>query len=193
MTRPARARLAAAATLGALAAALNPLAAAAAESEAGGLDGRTLSPLWAVPFAGILLSIALGPSWRRASGTTTTARSPSPGARRPPSPSWPHAGPGLAFDTLLDTLLLEYLPFVILLLALFTVAGGIRRQGQPAAAPRPPTPRCSRPARSLASLEGTTGAAMLLIRPLIRANAGAAAARTPSSSSSSSSRTSAAR
>ena len=61
MTRPARARLAAAATLGALAAALNPLAAAAAESEAGGLDGRTLSPLWAVPFAGILLSIALGP------------------------------------------------------------------------------------------------------------------------------------
>src|SRR3954468_892963 len=128
MTRPARARLAAAAPPppGALPAALNPLAAAAAESEAGGLDGRTLSPLWAVPFAGILLSIALGPVlaprlWPHPYGKVALA-----GGAATALALLARAGPGPAFDTLVHTLLLEYLPFVLLLLALFTVTGGLR-------------------------------------------------------------------
>src|SRR5437660_405767 len=121
MTRPARARLAVAATLSALAVTLNPLAAAAAESEAGGLDGRTLSPLWAVPFAGILLSIALGPVlaprlWHHHYGKVALAWGAATALAL-----LAHAGPGPAFDTLLHTLLLEYLPFVLLLLAFFLV------------------------------------------------------------------------
>ena len=124
MTRPARARLAAAATLGALAAALSPLAAAAAESEAGGLDGRTLSPLWAVPFAGVLLSIALGPVmaprlWHHHYGKVALAWGAATALAL-----LAHAGLGPAFDILLHTLVLEYVPFVLLLLALFTVTGG---------------------------------------------------------------------
>jgi hypothetical protein len=39
------------------------------------------------------------------------------------------AGPWPTADILLHTLLLEYLPFVLLLLALFTVAGGLRVEG----------------------------------------------------------------
>ena len=170
MTRPARARLAAAATLGALAAALNPLAAAAAESEAGGLDGRTLSPLWAVPFAGILLSIALGPVlaprlWHHHYGKVALAWGAATALAL-----LAHAGPGPALDTLLDTLLLEYLPFVLLLLALFTVTGGLRVEGPFGGTPASNTALLAA-GTALASLAGTTGAAMLMIRPLIRANA----------------------
>jgi len=86
-----------------------------------------------------------------------------------------HAGdePGLApVLTVLDhAILLDYLPFTITLLALYTIAGGIELTG---------TLR-GRPATNvallavgtlLASAIGTTGAAVLLVRPLLRANAG---------------------
>ncbi len=64
----------------------------------------------------------------------------------------------------------DYVPFIILLWALFTVTGGIRVSGTLSGTPAFNTGLLAL-GTGLASLTGTTGAAMLLIRPLIRANA----------------------
>jgi len=77
-------------------------------------------------------------------------------------------GHGL-WQQVLHALLAEYLPFVILLTALFTVAGGIYIRGNLHGSPWLNTGLLAGGAL-LASFMGTTGASMLLIRPLIRAN-----------------------
>ncbi len=69
-----------------------------------------------------------------------------------------------------ETIVLEYLPFIILLLALFTAAGGIRLKGSLVGTPIVNTALLAF-GTLIASWVGTTGAAMLLIRPLLRANA----------------------
>ncbi|WP_370540347.1 sodium:proton antiporter [Acidovorax sp. ACV01] len=133
------------------------------------IDGSTLSVLWGVPFAGILLSIALMPLmapifWHHHFGKVAAA--------------WglvflvPFAitfGAGVAGASLVHALVAEYVPFVILLTALFTVAGGIFIRGNLHGSPGLNTAILAIGA-VLASLMGTTGASMLLIRPLIRAN-----------------------
>lgn len=148
----------------ALALASVPSLAAAAD-----LDGATLSLLWAVPFAGILLSIALLPLvapffWHHHYGKVAAG--------------WALAfllpfalvyGPGAAGSVLVHAAVAEYIPFVILLTALFTVAGGIFIRGNLQGSPGLNTGILGIGA-VLASLMGTTGASMLLIRPLIRAN-----------------------
>ncbi len=63
----------------------------------------------------------------------------------------------------------EYIPFIILLTALYTVAGGICVRGNLHGTPRLNTAILAL-GTLLASMMGTTGAAMLLIRPLLRAN-----------------------
>jgi len=132
-------------------------------------DGATLSPLWGVPFAGILLSIALFPLlapgfWHHHYGKISAA--------------WTLAfllpfaatyGAPLAGAQLVHALVEEYIPFIILLTALFTVAGGIHIRGNLHGAPGLNTGILAIGA-VLASFMGTTGASMLLIRPLIRAN-----------------------
>jgi Na+/H+ antiporter NhaD/arsenite permease-like protein len=133
------------------------------------LDGSQLSVLWGVPFAGILLSIAVLPLvaphfWHHHFGKVAAA--------------WalvfllPFAavfGPGLAAVNFVHALLAEYVPFIILLTALFTVAGGIYIRGNLHGSPGLNTAILAIGA-VLASFMGTTGASMLLIRPLIRAN-----------------------
>ncbi|MDM0074190.1 sodium:proton antiporter [Variovorax sp. J2P1-59] len=133
------------------------------------LDGSRLSPLWGAPFAGLLLSIALMPLlmpsfWHHHYGKVAAA--------------WALAfllpfaaiyGASLAGAQLVHALLAEYIPFIILLGALFAVAGGIHIRGNLRGSPRLNTAILAIGA-VLASLMGTTGASMLLIRPLIRAN-----------------------
>lgn len=133
------------------------------------MHGSTLSLLWGVPFAGILLSIALIPLlapifWHHHFGKVIAA--------------WglafllPFAvvfGPGAAGVNLVHALLAEYVPFVVLLTALYTVAGGIYIRGNLKGSPVLNTTLLALGA-VLASFMGTTGASMLLIRPLIRAN-----------------------
>ena len=87
----------------------------------------------------------------------------------------PHAPPSRAASrrrhALAHTALLEYIPFILLLLALFTVAGGIVVTRQHARRARlTNTASCSPIGTVLASLIGTTGASMVMIRPLLRAN-----------------------
>jgi Na+/H+ antiporter NhaD/arsenite permease-like protein len=63
-----------------------------------------------------------------------------------------------------------YIPFIVLLLALYTISGGIRLEGDLPAHPRTNAAFLAA-GGILASFIGTTGAAMLLIRPLLDTNA----------------------
>lgn len=70
---------------------------------------------------------------------------------------------------LFDTLVFDYVPFIILLGSLFTITGGIYLTGDIEAKPSINTAFLGIGA-ILASFMGTTGAAMLLIRPVIQTN-----------------------
>ena len=133
------------------------------------LPGATLSPVWMVPFLGILLSIALVPLtapnfWHHHFGKTSAFW-----ALAFLIPFAANFGIDLAVHEVAHTLLAEYLPFMILLLALYTVAGGIHIRGNLHATPALNTGLLAL-GTMLASIMGTTGAAMLMIRPLLRAN-----------------------
>ena len=67
-------------------------------------------------------------------------------------------------------MLAEYLSFIVLLFALYVVAGGILVTGNLRGTPLVNTAILAF-GTLIASVVGTTGAAMILIRPLIRANA----------------------
>lgn len=143
---------------------LCPLWAAAAD-----FDASRLSPAWGIPFAGILLSIALMPLlapfvWHHHYGKIAAAWALAFAVPFALIHGIPHAG-----TLLVHTLLGEYIPFVILLTALFTVSGGIYIRGNLHGSPGLNTGILAIGA-VLASFMGTTGASMLLIRPLIRAN-----------------------
>ena len=132
-------------------------------------DGSRLNLLWAIPFAGILLSIALIPLmlpsfWHHHFGKVSAA--------------WTLAfflpfayffGVGAAGVNLVHAMLAEYIPFIVLLTALYTVAGGIYIRGNLHGSPGL---NCGLLLIGvvLASFMGTTGASMLMIRPLLRAN-----------------------
>lgn len=143
--------------------------AAEAEHSAPHLDGAELDLLWAVPFAGILLSIALFPLfapsfWHHHYGKVSAAWAAAflvPFAVR--------FGFDLALYEAVHTALLEYIPFIILLFALFTVTGGLAVRTTFQGTPGFNTGLLAL-GTALASWMGTTGAAMLLIRPLLRAN-----------------------
>lgn len=133
------------------------------------LDGADLGLIWVAPFAGILLSIAIFPLvaptfWHNHFGKVAAFWALAFVAPFAVAFGW-----RLAAYELLHTALLEYIPFIILLLALFTVAGGVRITGALAGTPWV-NAAILLVGTILASLMGTTGAAMLLIRPLIRAN-----------------------
>ncbi|MGC9327655.1 MAG: sodium:proton antiporter, partial [Candidatus Hinthialibacter sp.] len=126
-------------------------------------------PLWStIPFIGILLSIALFPLF---------------------APHfWHHHFPKISFlwalilavpflfvyqaDAVYEILhiyILDYIPFIILLWSLYTISGGILLRGTLVGTPMLNTIMILIGA-FLASWMGTTGAAMLLIRPFLRAN-----------------------
>jgi Na+/H+ antiporter NhaD/arsenite permease-like protein len=133
------------------------------------LEGSKLGIWWAVPFAGLLLSIALLPLqapslWHHHFGKIAAGW-----ALAFLIPCAVMFGPALAGVELLHTMLLEFIPFIILLLALFTVAGGVLIRGNLHGSPILNTTLLAI-GTAIASIAGTTGASMLLIRPMIRAN-----------------------
>ena len=169
MAGPVRAERWAAAAILPLSLLLPPGEAAAATAEAV-LDGRALSAVWAVPFVGVLLSIALGPVlfphlWHHHYGKIAAGWGAATVAAL-----LLHTSPAITLETLLHTLALEYVPFVLLLLARFSVTGGLRLEGPFTGTPGSNTALLAA-GTALASITGTTGAAMLLVRPIIRANA----------------------
>ncbi|WP_456443137.1 sodium:proton antiporter, partial [Caldithrix abyssi] len=126
-------------------------------------------PLWTIiPFVGILLSIAIFPLvaprfWHHHFPKVSAA--------------WAliFAIPFLfvykmiAFESILHIYLIDYIPFIILLWGLFTIAGGIYVRGTMKGSP-PVNLLLILIGTLLASWIGTTGAAMVMIRPLLRAN-----------------------
>ena len=79
-------------------------------------------------------------------------------------PSW-----GVAAAVLANALLSEYVPFILLLFALYVITGGVRIEGDLEATPAVNTAFLAAGALA-ASFIGTTGAAMLLVRPLLETN-----------------------
>ena len=141
----------------------------AAEPEAAGAAAQT--PLWlCIPFAGLLLCIAVLPlvkaEWWEA--------------------HQPHAvvfwsllfvlpfafvyGPGQAFEKVLECIVDDYLTFIILLFGLFCVSGNITLEGDLAGSPRINVGLLLI-GTMLSSWIGTTGASMLMVRPIIKMNA----------------------
>ena len=123
--------------------------------------------LWMIPFGIMLLSIAVGPLiapklWE--SNLTKLIVSIVLGI------------PVVVFmlvkglsGELINTVFFDYVPFIILLLALFVITGGIHLSGDIKAKPWVNTLFLA-VGFILASLMGTTGAAMLLIRPVLATN-----------------------
>ncbi len=170
MSRPnlAGAPLAAAAAI--IAAIFWPATAGAVPAAGGhGIDGAVLGLAWGLPFVGMLLSIAILPLvaphlWHRRYGTIAAL--------------WailflvPFAltyGAEIASYELAHIIVADYVPFIILLFALFTISGGILVTGNLHGSPATNTGMLAI-GTVLASFVGTTGASMVLIRPLLRAN-----------------------
>jgi Na+/H+ antiporter NhaD/arsenite permease-like protein len=145
------------------------LPALGASPDAPAIDGRHLNLLWVVPFVGILLSIAIMPLaaasiWHRHFGKISAAW-----ALLVIVPFAVMFSVSAAIYEILHLLLLDYIPFIVLLLALFTVTGGIHVKGNLHGSPSMNTALLAI-GTVLAGWMGTTGASMLLIRPLLRAN-----------------------
>ena len=145
------------------------LSAPAMSAETHGLPGQSMSLLWAIPFAGLLLSIATGPLlyphfWEHHYGKIAAFW-----AALVIVPMALSFGAPTAIESVLHTMLLEYMSFIILLFALFTIAGGILLAGNIHGTPLTNAALLLIGA-CLASVVGTTGASMIMIRPVIRAN-----------------------
>lgn len=144
--------------------------AALAAAEGAGVDGAQLSLLWAVPFAGLLLSIALMPLvaghlWHHHYGKIAAGW-----AALFLLPFAAVFGFDAAWYDFTHVLVAEYVPFITLLLALYTAGGGVLLRGNLVGTPATNTALLA-VGTVLASLMGTTGASMVLIRPVLRANA----------------------
>lgn len=138
-------------------------------AESGGLPGHTLSLWWALPFVGMLASLALMPLfaihfWEAHYGKVALG--------------WSLLtifslitvfGISLSKISILGTFFHHYLPFVIMLGALYTIAGGIRVELESLATPLVNTSLLAI-GTFLAGWIGTTGASMLLIRPMLHIN-----------------------
>lgn len=138
-------------------------------AQAAGLNGAELSLLWSLPFAGLLLSIALFPIfapafWHHHFGKIALGWAL---AFLLPCALW--LSPADAGNVVVHAMVDEYLPFIVLLFALYTISGGILITGNLHGSPALNTGILALGA-ACASIMGTTGAAMLLIRPLLRAN-----------------------
>ena len=127
-------------------------------------------PLFSIiPFFGLLLSIALFPLilpsfWHKHFGKIAFFWAI---LFIIPFTAW--QGYSIMMHELLYVILLEYIPFVLILFSLYTISGGIKINGSLSGSPQLNVSLIAI-GTILSSWIGTTGAAMLLIRPLLRAN-----------------------
>ncbi len=150
-------------------------------------EGYQPPPLWAcIPFAGLLLCIAILPliqateHWwennknRLAVGMVFAAFSILYYLLIHPKTvnhvtGQVYTGIDSVIHVLEHAILAEYIPFIVLLFSLYVISGGISLKGDLAAHPRTNTTFLAVGAL-MASFIGTTGASMLLIRPLLQTN-----------------------
>ena len=131
--------------------------------------GNSISLLFCIPFLGMLLSIAVFPLvkpawWERNQKYAVIAWSLLfliPFAIR--------YGFGVMGEQLLEVIVGDYFTFIVLLFGLFCVAGNITIEGELSGSPKVNVIMLLI-GTLLSSWIGTTGASMVMIRPLIRAN-----------------------
>lgn len=139
-------------------------------SESGArLDGAAMTLETVVPFVGLLLSIAVLPLaaprfWHHHYGKVTVAW-----ALLGILPIVKDFGATVALNEILHVALLDYVPFAILLTTLYTVTGGVCITGRLVGTPEANAAMLGI-GTLLAGFMGTTGASMLLIRPILCAN-----------------------
>ena len=138
-------------------------------SQQHGIPAENLNLFWCLPFAFLLLSIGLIPLvreklWHHHYGKITFLW-----ALIFLIPSLFIFSFSATLHAVAHVMVVDYLPFIILLFALFTISGGIQLNGNIIGTPLVNTSLMAT-GTILASLMGTTGASMLLIRPFIQAN-----------------------
>ncbi|MDK3161329.1 sodium:proton antiporter [Kamptonema cortianum] len=135
----------------------------------GSLPGQELSLWWGVPFMGMLLSLAFMPLfavhvWEKHYGKIVLI--------------WSlmtifalinFFGINLASKEVAQTFFHHYLPFIVIISALYTISGGIKIDIHSPGTPSVNTALLG-VGTFLAGWIGTTGAAMLLVRPLLHIN-----------------------
>ena len=131
--------------------------------------GQNLPLVWGLPFVGVLLSLSLLPVFAEKIWHAHYGKISFAWTLTMLIPYFILQGDQATYAMLTHTLLDEYLPFVIILFALFTITGGIRIKGRWSGCPESNTGLLVTGA-ALASFIGTTGASMLFIHPLIKAN-----------------------
>jgi Na+/H+ antiporter NhaD/arsenite permease-like protein len=133
------------------------------------LDGRAFGFIWSLPFAGLLLSMALCPLFLHRTWEHHYGKIAAGWALLTLIPMALVMGGGVTLEAFLHAMLVEYLPFIILLFTLYTVAGGILVTGNLHGTPLVNASLLGI-GTVLASFVGTTGASMIMIRPVVRAN-----------------------
>jgi Na+/H+ antiporter NhaD/arsenite permease-like protein len=146
------------------------LAVASSPVDAAELPGQALGLAWGLPFAGLLLSIALLPLiapafWHARHGLVAAFWSAAFFV-----PSALIHGAAATGGATAHVMIEEYVPFLALLFALYVISGGLRLRGAFTGSAGSNTAALAG-GMVLASVAGTTGACMVLIRPLIDANA----------------------
>jgi Na+/H+ antiporter NhaD/arsenite permease-like protein len=156
---------------------------AAAAENAGAAAGPGVAPglFWVLPFAGILLTIAILPLVSRWSSWWEHNRNKllislalaAVACVYYSLRGYGFAGSAPGFQAILTVLrhaiIGDYIPFIVLLLSLYVISGGIRLSGD---IPAHPLTNCLflTVGAVSASFIGTTGASMVLIRPLLQVN-----------------------
>lgn len=133
------------------------------------MDGSTLSLIWGVPFAGLLLTIAILPIlaphfWHAHYGKVTLGW-----VYVLVLPCFAAFGMHVTEGALLHSIVLDFLPFIIQIATIFVITGGIRLTGRLAHGVKTNVMLLGA-GTLLAATIGTTGASMLLVRPLLRVN-----------------------
>lgn len=137
---------------------------------ASALPASELSLWWGLPFAGILLSIALMPLFMSRLWHHHTGKIIIMWILILLVPLYYCYGWSITLNTVAHALIQEYLPFMLLLLALYTISGSIVIHIHNFGGTRLNILLLAA-GTLLAGIMGTTGASMLLIRPLLRINA----------------------
>jgi Na+/H+ antiporter NhaD/arsenite permease-like protein len=146
-----------------------------------GAPAAVPAPGWCVPFVLLLLAVAILPLtpglshwWEKnrnklALGVGLGLVVLGYYGLRPAGPPGTLAGWPAVVAVLRKAVLHEFVPFIALLFSLYVIAGGLQLKGDLRARPAVNTAFLAIGA-GLASLIGTTGASMVLIRPLLQTN-----------------------
>lgn len=146
----------------------SPMTALASETAEG--HGALTVPLWmCIPFAGLLLCIAVLPLVKAEWWEEHQPHAVAVWSVLFILPFALSFGTGTALETVLECIVNDYLTFIVLLFGLFCVSGNITMSGDLAGSPRVNVGLLAI-GTLLSSWIGTTGASMLMIRPVIKMN-----------------------